>query len=97
MTENFKRIFGHTPKNASSPLAKGDHPVDTSDLLDMEGIKIYQSLIGALQWVIQIGRFDVATAVMTIRFRASPETGHMDRVKRIHGYISEARYSPHSY
>jgi hypothetical protein len=37
MTENFKRIFGHTPKNASSPLAKGDHPeLDTSDLLDME-------------------------------------------------------------
>jgi hypothetical protein len=40
----------------------------------MEGIKIYQSLIGALQWVIQIGRFDVATAVMTMsRFRASPD------------------------
>jgi hypothetical protein len=94
MTENFKRIFGHTPKNASSPLAKGDHPeLDTSDLLDMEGIKIYQSLIGALQWVIQIGRFDVATAVMTMsRFRASPRQGHMDRVKRIHGYISKMKH-----
>jgi hypothetical protein len=49
-------------------LAKGDHPeLDTSDLLDMEGIKIYQSLIGALQWVIQIGRFDVATAVSNVQ------------------------------
>jgi hypothetical protein len=36
MTENFKRIFD-TLQNASSPLAKGDHPeLDTSDLLDME-------------------------------------------------------------
>ena len=94
MIDNYVRIFGQKPKQASSPLVKGDHPeLDTSDLLDMEDAKIYQSLIGALQWVIQIGRFDVATAVMTMsRFRAAPRQGHMDRVKRIHGYISKMRH-----
>jgi hypothetical protein len=91
MTE-FQAYLRHTPKNASSPLAKGDHPeLDTSDLTwRHQDISI---LIGALQWVIQIGRFDVATAVMTMsRFRASPRQGHMDRVKRIHGYISKMKH-----
>jgi hypothetical protein len=41
-------------------------------------------MIGALQWVIQIGGFDVATAVMTLSsFQANPRQGHLDRLKRI--------------
>jgi len=27
---------------------------------------LYQSMIGALQWVVTIGRFDIMTAVMTL-------------------------------
>ena len=92
--ENYKRMFGKYPKEYKSPLKKGDHPeLDTSNLLDMEGQKIYQSLIGSLQWTIQIGRFDVATAVMTLsRFRAAPRQGHLDRVKHIYGYLSKMRH-----
>ena len=53
---------------------------------------MYQSLIGALQWVVSIGRFDVQTAVMTLSsFRASPRRGHLDRVKKIYGYLSKMR------
>ena len=93
MTDNYERIFGSKPTPAASPLDKGDHPeLDSSELLDIDDIKIYQSLIGALQWVIQIGRFDIATAVMTMsRFRAAPRVGHLERVKRIHGYILKYR------
>ena len=92
---NFERLFGHKPKQYVSPLVEGDHPeLDTSALLDAEGIKLYQSLIGALQWTVQIGRFDVATSVMTMsRFRVAPRQGHMDRVKRIHGYLSKMRHA----
>ena len=44
-------MFGGPPKqNVTSPLEKGDHPkLDTSDLLNDEGITKYQSLIGSLQ------------------------------------------------
>ncbi len=93
--DNYRRLFGTNPKEASSPLTKGDHPeLDTSPLLEYEDIQVYQSLVGALQWVIQIGRFDVTTAVMTLsRFRAAPRQGHMDRVKRIHGYLSKMRHA----
>ena len=95
MLANYERIYGCEPKKSTSPLTKGDHPeLDTSALLDDKDAAIYQSLIGALQWVIQIGRFDITTAVMTLsRFRAAPRQGHMDRVKRIYGYLSKMRHA----
>jgi hypothetical protein len=70
-------------------LEKGDHPeVDTSDELDEEGIKKYQTMIGCLQWAISLGRFDIQTATMTMsRFRSAPRKGHLDRLKRIYGYL----------
>jgi len=65
--DNYRRVYGTWPKVAHSPLINGDHPeLDTSNLLNEDDQKVYQSLIGALQWVIQIGRFDITTAVMTL-------------------------------
>ena len=96
MVSTYERLYGELPRQSySSPLEKGDHPeLDTSDLLDDKGIKQYQSLIGALQWVVTIGRLDVMTAVMTMSsFRAAPRVGHLDRVKRIYGYLSKMRHA----
>jgi hypothetical protein len=96
MLDNYKKFFGENPKqNASSPLLQGDHPeLDTSDFLDSEGITIYQSLIGALQWAVSIGRFDIHTAVMTMSgFRVAPRHGHLDRVKRIYAYLAKMKYA----
>jgi hypothetical protein len=96
MISSYERMFGQAPKqNVSSPIEKGDHPeLDETNILDDDGIKKYQSLIGALQWVITIGRFDVNTSVMTLSgFRAAPRVGHMDRVKRIYGYLSKMRHA----
>ena len=89
MEETFTRLFGHKPQSYSSPLEKGDHPeLDTSEELDANGIKLYQSLIGALQWAVQIGRIDIATAVMSMSsFRVAPRKGHLERIKHIYGYL----------
>ena len=95
MLGTYERLFGSPPKQTvTSPLEKGDHPeMDDSELLDADGTVTYQSLIGALQWLITIGRFDVATAVMSLSsFRAAPRRGHLDRVKRIYGYVAKMRY-----
>ena len=47
----YEKMFGEKPSaKIYSPLEKGDHPeVDSSELLDAEGIQQYQSLIGSLQ------------------------------------------------
>jgi hypothetical protein len=64
--------------------------MDTSDCLDSDGIQIYQSLIGAMQWAVSLARFDIATAVMTLSsFRVAPRVGHLDCVKRTYGYLSQ--------
>ena len=96
MIENYVRMFGSKPKSSfTSPLEKGDHPeLDTSPLIGEDGIKKYQSLIGALQWVVTLGRFDIAAAVMTMSsFRVAPRDGHLDRVKRIYGYLNKMRHA----
>jgi hypothetical protein len=53
---------------------------DMSDFLHPDGVQQYQSLIGAMQWAVSIGRFDITTAVMTLSgFRAAPRKGHLER------------------
>ena len=96
MTDAYQRMFGQKPKtNVSSPLEKGDHPeCDTSDLLGPEGVTQYQSLVGQLQWAISLGRLDIATAVMTMSsFRSAPRIGHLDRAKRICGYLLKMKHA----
>jgi hypothetical protein len=91
MMDQFKNMYGCKPKEYTSPLEKGDHPeVDTSEELDEEGIKKYQMMIGCLQWAISLGRFDIQTATMTMsRFRAAPHKDHLERLKRIYGYLKK--------
>ena len=94
MIANYERIFGEPPSQKyTAPMEKGDHPeLDTSELLDPKGITTYQSLIGSLQWAITIGRFDITTSVMTLSgFREAPRRGHLDRAKRIYGYLAKMR------
>ena len=90
MVDNYVRIFENRPTtNISSPFEHGDHPeMDDSELLDEEGIQIYQSLVGSLQWSVSLGRFDIACALMTMsRFCAAPRQGHLKRLQQMYGYL----------
>jgi Reverse transcriptase (RNA-dependent DNA polymerase) len=94
MVMQYEGMFGTKPKATyTSPLMSNDHPeLDTTELLDDDGIHQYQSLIGVLQWIITLGRFDIATSVMTMSgFRVAPRQGHLDRLKRICGYLSKMK------
>jgi hypothetical protein len=47
-------------------------------------------MIGSLQWIVTIGRFDIHTAIMTMSgFRIAPRVGHLKRLQRICGYLSK--------
>ena len=90
LSDAYVRFFSEKPKlNVWSPLEKGDHPeLDSTELLDQEGVSQYQSIIGSLQWAISLGRFDIATAVMSLSsYRSTPRQGHLDRAKRIVCYL----------
>ena len=95
MEDAYYKHFGSRPnKLVTSPLEKGDHPeTDTSPFLDADGIHIYQSLIGSLQWAVSLARYDIASAVMTLSsFRALPREGHLERAKRVVCYLSKMKH-----
>ena len=56
LIDDFVIMFGHKPKQYTSPLESGDHPeLDTSQELEKDDITKYQSMIGLLQWAISLG------------------------------------------
>ena len=90
MVSTYQQLFGSKPSmKALSPLEKGDYPeINESEFLNDEDTQKYQSLIGALQWVITIQHFDISTAIMILSsFRAQTFHGHPKPVKCIYGYL----------
>jgi hypothetical protein len=75
LLDQHQNMFGCKPREYTSRLVKGDHPeIDTSEELDADGIKRYQTMIGCLQWAVSLGRFDIQTATMTMScFRVAPK------------------------
>jgi hypothetical protein len=68
--------------------------VVTSELLDEKGIQQYQSLIGAVQWAVSIGRIDITTAVMTLSgFRTAPRIGHLEHAKPVYRYLAKMKHA----
>jgi hypothetical protein len=51
-------------------------------------------MVRSLQWIVTIGRFDIHTAVMTMSgFHVAPRIGHLERFRRIYGYLSKMRFA----
>ena len=77
------------PKNMRTPLDKNDHPeLDDTELLTIKCIQHYLTMVGQLQWLVTLGRFDIQAQVTTMsRFRSAPREGHLERLQRIYGYV----------
>ena len=89
MMETYVRLFNTNPTPYTSALPPGDHPeLDESPLLEGPDITIYLSLIGQTHWLINLGSIHVMQAVVALSaFRAAPRQGHLDRVKRVYGFV----------
>jgi Reverse transcriptase (RNA-dependent DNA polymerase) len=72
--ESFERLIGNKPATRAVPIPEKSQPkLDTTKLLDDDGHVKYMSLIGALQWIVTLGRFNIPCTVMTMsRFRSAP-------------------------
>jgi hypothetical protein len=93
MIDTYVQLYGEKPRKASSPLEQNDHPeMDDSPFLGQDETQQFQSLTGAMQWAVSIGRLDIVTAVMSLSsFRAMPRRGHLKRAKRIYGYLRKMK------
>ena len=79
-------MFGEQPEEWLTPLDKDDHrELCLSPELDVDDIKKFQSLVGALQRDVSTGRFDIAAHVMTLgRHRVDAiASSSMQHVKKL--------------
>ena len=84
LADTYKRLFNEDPPKGYKPtLDKNDHPeLDTSEILEGDMAAKYLTMVGQLQWLVTLGRFDIHAQVAAMsRFRAAPRQGHMDRLK----------------
>jgi hypothetical protein len=92
----LKNILGHLskkglklPKRATSPFPNSCRPeLDTTPVLDDDDASYYQSLIGILRWIVELGRCDLTceSSIMA-SFMAMPRQGHLDILFHIFGYL----------
>jgi hypothetical protein len=62
MIDTYVQLYGEKPRKALCPLEQNDHPeMDDSPFLGQDETQQFQSLIGAMQWAVSIGRLDIAT------------------------------------
>lgn len=83
------------PKSAPNPLPVGYKPEsDVSEPLNPEMASYYQSLIGIMRWMVELGRVDIAVEVsMLSSHNAYPREGHFEAVLHIMSYLSHKHNS----
>ena len=62
--------------------------IDNSDELGDEEASYYQSLIGILRWMVELGRVDICTEVsMMSSHLALPRKGHLTALTHVFAYL----------
>ena len=82
LKETHIRLFNTEPqKGLKTPQQKNDHPaLDSTDILEGHQVNHYLAMVGQLQWLIALGRFDIQAQVISMsRFSAAPRQGHLER------------------
>ena len=75
LADTCKRLFNEDPpKGYKTHLDKNDHPeLDTYEILEGDMAAKYLTMVGQLQWLVTLWRFDIHAQVATMsRFRAAP-------------------------
>ena len=83
-------MHGHTlPKKVYMPwLTNYCAELDMSLELDSKQANYYQSQIGVLHWIIELGQVDIQTEVSMLASQmALPQEGHLDAIFRVFSYL----------
>ncbi len=72
-------------------MEENTHPeLDESPFLNEDLSSIYRGITGSLNWLLTLGRFDIAYATSTLaRFNMQPREGHLISARRILGYLKK--------
>ena len=66
------------------------HELYSTTELELDGITIYQELIGELRWAIEIGRVDIGHEVSVLSsYQAAPRDGHLQQILHIFTFLKK--------
>ena len=84
-----KEKIGKLPVRAKTPLSPNYQPeLDTSNELSSEDAAYYQSLIGILRWMVELGRVDICVEVsMMSSHLALPRQNHLEELFHMFAYL----------
>jgi hypothetical protein len=88
--EHMHGMFNGGPfAKCHTPMMEAYHPeIELSPLLDDTRASKYWAMIGSANWIVTLGRLDVAYATNCMaRFSMAPREGHMIAMKRLFGYL----------
>jgi len=85
----FEELLNQELRKFKTPMEDKYHPeLDDSPLCTQERASIFRSMIGSLNWMITLGRFDVNYATNSLsRFNMAPREGHFKACMRVLGYL----------
>ena len=86
---HLKKINKSLPKQTPAPFTSNYRPeIDVSPALNAFDSSYFQSLIGILRWIVELGRIDITCEVsMMASMMALPREGHLDQLFHIFGYL----------
>jgi len=79
------------PTRAETPIQTSYRPeLDVTPLLSPTDASYYQSLVGMLRWMVELGRVDICLEVsMMSSYLAMPRQGHLNQLYHIFAYLSK--------
>jgi Reverse transcriptase (RNA-dependent DNA polymerase) len=86
-----KEYGSKLPKRVSGPLPTGYRPeMDITQGLEGDESSYYQSQIGVLRWMVELGRIDIITEVSSLAScLALPRRGHLEALFHIYAYLKK--------
>ena len=76
-------------KKADNPFSMSYEPkLDDLTPLDPDAASYFQTIIGMMQWMVEIGRIDIATEVSLLSLHlAYPQEGHREAALHVMAYL----------
>ena len=90
LLESYQSMFKQDPpQNMRTLQEKNDHPELDDTEQTGESIQQYFTMIGQLQWLVTLGRFDIHAQVTTT---SAPMKWQLERLQRIYGYVLKTKH-----
>ena len=91
----LKSIGKSLPVKANAPFTSGYRPeLDITNELDTKDAAYYQSLIGILRWIVELGRADITVeASLMASMMALPRQGHLEQLFHMFAYLKKKHNS----